>query len=146
MELWFYCLGLWVDVKACSNQRCTFQTSSGRVFLINTRAQRNLNFVEPEIWIIYVIVKQHLVQIGRIDGPTEYLPRMLAAIKSSCFGCDRSLSLVKWLEPRPESGRDWLMCSKFARQRYLHLVRTAPFQSCSLVIAYRLYIVYHQVC
>jgi len=24
------------------------------------------------MWIILVIVKQHLVQIGRIDGPTEY--------------------------------------------------------------------------
>ena len=24
-------------------------------------------------WIMLVIVKQHLVQIGRMDGPTEYL-------------------------------------------------------------------------
>jgi len=25
------------------------------------------------VWIVLVIVKQDLVQIGRIDGPTEYL-------------------------------------------------------------------------
>ena len=23
----------------------------------------------------------------------------------------------KWLKPRPESGRDWLICAEFARQR-----------------------------
>ena len=32
-------------------------------------------------WIVLVIVKQDLVQIGRIDGPTEYLSEILAAIK-----------------------------------------------------------------
>ena len=32
-------------------------------------------------WIILVVVKQHLVQIDRIDGPTRYLSRMLAAIR-----------------------------------------------------------------
>ena len=32
-------------------------------------------------WIILVVVKQHLVHIGRIDGPTEYLSQILAAIK-----------------------------------------------------------------
>ena len=41
--------------------------SSGRVFVINTRAQRKL----LHTWIIVVIVQQHLVQIGQIDGPTE---------------------------------------------------------------------------
>ena len=39
----------------------------GRVFMINTRAQRKL----LHTWIILVIVKEHLVQIGRIDEPTE---------------------------------------------------------------------------
>ena len=43
--------------------------SSGRVFAINARTQQEL----LHTCIILVIVKQHLVQIGRIDGPTEYL-------------------------------------------------------------------------
>jgi len=42
--------------------------SSGRVFTRNTRVQ----WKSLHSWIILVIVKQHLVQIGRIDGPTEY--------------------------------------------------------------------------
>ena len=29
-----------------------------------------------------VIVRQHLVQIERVDGPIEYLSQVLAAIKS----------------------------------------------------------------
>jgi hypothetical protein len=33
-------------------------------------------------WIIFVIVKQQLVQSGRIDGPTEYSSYILAAIES----------------------------------------------------------------
>ena len=33
-------------------------------------------------WIIVVIVKQHLVQVGRMDGPTECLSQVLAAIRS----------------------------------------------------------------
>ena len=32
-------------------------------------------------WITSEIVKLHLVQIGRIDGPTEYLSQILAAIR-----------------------------------------------------------------
>ena len=36
----------------------------------DTRAQRKL----PHTWIIQVVVKQDLVRIGRIDGPTEYSP------------------------------------------------------------------------
>ena len=43
--------------------------SSGPVFMINTRAQRKL----LHTWIILMIVKHCQVQIGRIDGPTEYL-------------------------------------------------------------------------
>ena len=31
-------------------------------------------------WIILVIVKQHLVQIGRADGPIEYVSQIHAAI------------------------------------------------------------------
>jgi len=54
------------------------QISSGRVFMINTRAQRKL----LQTWIVLVIVKRHLVQLGRIDGPTEYLSQILAAIRS----------------------------------------------------------------
>ena len=41
-------------------------TSSKRVFVIDTRAQRKL----LNTWIMFVIVKQHLVKIGRIDGHT----------------------------------------------------------------------------
>ena len=55
------------------------QVSSGRVFLIDTRAQRTL----LHSWIILVIAKKHLVQIGRIDGPTEYLSSILTAIEWS---------------------------------------------------------------
>ena len=37
------------------------------------------------IYIISVIVKQHLVQIGRIDGPIEYSSYILAAIESTAM-------------------------------------------------------------
>ena len=43
--------------------------SSGGVVVTNTRSHRNL----LHCWIMLVIVKQRLVQIGRIDEPTEYL-------------------------------------------------------------------------
>ena len=43
--------------------------SSGRVFMINSRAQKKL----LHTWIISFIAKQHLVEIDRIDGPIEYL-------------------------------------------------------------------------
>jgi hypothetical protein len=43
--------------------------SSGRVFMMNTRAQGKV----LHAWIIFVIVKQYLVQIGRMDGPAECL-------------------------------------------------------------------------
>ena len=52
--------------------------SSGRVFMINDRAQRKLQHT----WIVLVIVKEHLVQTFGIDGPVEYLSHILAAIKS----------------------------------------------------------------
>ena len=41
--------------------------SSRRAFVKDTRAQQKL----PHTWIILVIIKQHLVQIGRRDGPTK---------------------------------------------------------------------------
>jgi len=62
-------LGGW----AVSYERGTPVISSGRVFTINTRAQQKL----LHTCIILVIVKHHLVQIGRIDGPTEYFLRIL---------------------------------------------------------------------
>ena len=34
-----------------------------RVFMIDTRGQRNL----PQVWILSVIVKKHLVEIGQIE-------------------------------------------------------------------------------
>jgi hypothetical protein len=37
--------------------------------MINTRAHYKL----LHAWIILVILEQHLVHVGRIDGPTEYL-------------------------------------------------------------------------
>ena len=52
--------------------------ASRRSFVKNTRAQRNL----LHTWIILVVVKQHLVQIDRIDGRTEYLSEIPAAIRS----------------------------------------------------------------
>ena len=50
--------------------------STRRVSLINAQAQRKL----LQTWIILVVVKQHIVQIGPIDGPTEKLSQILAAI------------------------------------------------------------------
>ena len=41
-----------------------------------TRAQRK----SLHTWIALVIVKQHLDQIGRMDGPTEYFLKELATI------------------------------------------------------------------
>ena len=46
--------------------------------MINTQAQ----WEKVHSWIILVIVIQHLVQTGRIDGPTEYVSYILAAIRS----------------------------------------------------------------
>ena len=58
--------------------------SSRRIFMTNTRVQWKL----PHTWIILVIVKQHLEQIGRVGGPTEYSSYILAVIKSTLkFWC-----------------------------------------------------------
>jgi hypothetical protein len=46
---------------------------SGRVLVINTRAQRKI----LHIWIILVIVKQY----DRIDGPTDFFSQILAATR-----------------------------------------------------------------
>ena len=45
--------------------------------MINTPAQWKL----LHTWILLVIVKQHLVHVGRIDGPAEHLSQILAAIR-----------------------------------------------------------------
>ena len=51
----------------CEQRRGCFLRGilSGRVFTINTRVQRKL----LHTWIMSVVVKRNLVQIGRIDGP-----------------------------------------------------------------------------
>ena len=46
-----------------------------------TRRHHVYHRFEPES-IQLVIVKQHLVQIGQMDGPTEYLSLILAEVKS----------------------------------------------------------------
>jgi hypothetical protein len=46
-------------------------------------------------WIIAVIVKQHPVQIGRIDGPTEYL-----STRTSLGGVPREQKMLKGHLPR----------------------------------------------
>ena len=56
--------------------------------MINTQAQCKL----LHTCFISVIVKQHLVQMGRIDGPAEYLSQKVAAIRSP-------------LMPRPDPNR-----------------------------------------
>ena len=43
--------------------------SSGRVVMINTRAQWNLRHT----WIILLIIRQRLVKLGRVDGHVVYL-------------------------------------------------------------------------
>ena len=48
--------------------------------MISTRSQCKL----LHTWIILVIVNQYLVQIGRIDGPDEFLSQIFAAIESRC--------------------------------------------------------------
>ena len=66
---------IWTSRLAIKNSlsptRRTTSISSGRVLNIHTRAQQKL----LHSWIILVIVKPHLVQIGRVDGPTEYCRR-----------------------------------------------------------------------
>ena len=51
------------------NTRDRAVTSSGSVFVIDNRAQCRALYT----WIILVVSKQHLVQVGRIDGSTECL-------------------------------------------------------------------------
>ena len=66
---------------------------------MNTRAQRKLHHT----WILLVIAKQHLVQIGRINGPTEYSPYIFAAIKFRGLERDlirRARGLTPPLKPR----------------------------------------------
>ena len=46
--------------------------------MMNTREQGTF----LHAWIISGIGKQHLVQIGRIDGSTEYVSSILTAINS----------------------------------------------------------------
>jgi hypothetical protein len=53
------------------------RTSSVQVFKLRTRDRRKL----LHTWIRLVIVKQHLVQIGRIDGSAEYLSQILVAVQ-----------------------------------------------------------------
>ena len=78
-----------------ASHRCLFSRtlmlsiSSGRVFMTSSQTQSKL----LHTWIMLVIVKQHLMQIGRILGPTEYLFQTLVAIRScwwSQFGNFRS--------------------------------------------------------
>ena len=54
----------------------------------------------PHTWIILVIVKQYLVHIGRIDGPTEYLSQILTAIKLR-FCAQDAFFTDKAQAPRP---------------------------------------------
>ena len=68
--------------EALSSIVLEIRVSFGRVFMINTRAQWNL----LHTWIILVIIKQYLVQIGRVDGPVEHSSYILAAIRSRCRG------------------------------------------------------------
>ena len=46
--------------------------------MITIRVQRKL----LHTWIMLVIVRQHLVQIGQINGQSEYLSYILAGIRS----------------------------------------------------------------
>jgi len=58
---------LWCKIRVQDSGYCLI--SSGRLVLINTRAQRKI----LHTWIILVIVDKHLVHIGRIDESTEYV-------------------------------------------------------------------------
>ena len=53
--------------NSCTRAVAPGHVSFGRVFLINTRAQRRL----LHTWIILVIAKYYLRRIGRIDGPSK---------------------------------------------------------------------------
>ena len=57
---------------------------SGRIHFIRTSIfdQYSGSIKLLHTWIILVIFKQHLAQIGQVDGPIEYLSSTLAAIKS----------------------------------------------------------------
>jgi len=60
------------------------------VLIINTQAQSQL----LHTWILSAIARKHLVQICRIDGPTEYLSWILAVIRAllNRRGCPRRRS------------------------------------------------------
>ena len=70
------------EIRCCgtrfSRWRLEYWNSSGRVLIINTWAQ----WQSPHAWIIWIVVKQHLVQIGRTDEPDlpsvdlEYSPQL----------------------------------------------------------------------
>ena len=67
--------------RSAASDICRFfvRISSGRRFMINTRAQSKLLHTR----IILVVVRHHLIQIGRIDGPSEYVSEIFAAIRST---------------------------------------------------------------
>jgi hypothetical protein len=71
--------------------------------LCGVRERRASTSQKPYACIILVIVKQHLVQIGRMDGPTEYSSYMLAAIttKGPMWGHPMLVlgALCSFLEP-----------------------------------------------
>jgi len=66
------------------------------------------------IWIMLVIVKQHLVQIDRKDGPTEYLSLILTGIGSAVERKGSNLTGCKDFNPKA-TAKTWpwmsFMCS-----------------------------------
>ena len=80
----FGCQGLGTSSPRCSTLWASYIASSicsHRAFVITTRDHRKL----LHICIILVIVKQPLIQINRIDGPTEYLSLALVAVRPVRF-------------------------------------------------------------
>ena len=76
--------------------------------MINTLPQRKL----LHNWIILVIVTQHLVLIGRIDGPAEYLLKIRAGIRSLIGRLERNKEekSTQGVEPARRSHRACHYC------------------------------------
>ena len=72
----------------------------------------------PALVHILVIVIQHLGQIGRIDGPTEDLSLIVAAIRSPQAIRQRHLSVALWILSTVQGGQNQTAnCPGRARRR-----------------------------
>jgi len=70
---------VWVELGQLTDQIVRDRARISRALMMNAQAQWKL----LHTWIISALVKQHLVQSGRIDGPTENLSQILDIMRST---------------------------------------------------------------